>query len=351
MRGPKKSNKRLVSARNVATGLANATKRQKLDKGSELQPIAIDALQPSLPIVIDEDTQRETPPTSPHRAMIAASQGIDFETQVRDSIPKDEIVAPVEVSEVATAASEAVDEDAEEPDFDPHMVDNFEGINWSLLPRYMKPLRTQKQKKSWVYDHGYRLTLCSNTNRIVFLCHICHKRKAAGIGFSDTTDATSTAVRHLKKDHGITKDGKLPPPQLLHGQKSLESVLGLGVRVSQSAANELGNFDIQAFRIAAVNWLVDNNVALRQFEDSAFRTMIQFANPEAEKALWSSHHSVACFVMRLYDFMQPQVVDKLRHASSRIHISFDGWTVSPLWTPAICGKAIGKSTTSPSLLT
>jgi hypothetical protein len=103
--------------------------------------------------------------------MIAASQGIDFETQVRDSIPEDEIFAPVEASEVATAASEAVDEDAEEPDFDPRMVDNFEGI-WGLLPRYMKPLRTQKQKKSWVYDHGYQLTLRKNTNRIVFLCRI-----------------------------------------------------------------------------------------------------------------------------------------------------------------------------------
>jgi hypothetical protein len=225
MTGPKKSNKRLASACNVAASRANATKRQKLNKFSELQPITIDASQPSLPIIIDVDTQRETPPTSPRRAMIAASQGIDFETQVHDSIPEDEIFAPVEASEVATAASEAVDKDAEEPDFDPRMVDNFEGIDWGLLPRYMKPLRTQKQKKSWVYDHGYRLTLRRKTNRIVFLCRICHKRKAAGVRFSDATDATSTAVRHLKKDHGITKDGKLPLPQLLHDQKSLDSVL------------------------------------------------------------------------------------------------------------------------------
>jgi hypothetical protein len=177
MTGPKKSNKRLVSARNVAAGRANATKRQKLDKSSELQPITIDDSQPSLPIIIDEDTQHETPLTSPRRAIIAASQGIDFETQVRDSIPEDEIFAPVEASEVATSASEAVDEDAEEPDFDPRMVDNFEGIDWGLLPRYMKPLRTQKQKKSWVYDQGCRLTLRRNTNRIVFLCRICETTK------------------------------------------------------------------------------------------------------------------------------------------------------------------------------
>ena len=67
---------------------------------------------------------------------------------MRDFIPEDAIVAPVEASEVVTAAFEAVDEGELEPDFDPHMADNFDGINWSRLPRYMKPPRTQKQKKS-----------------------------------------------------------------------------------------------------------------------------------------------------------------------------------------------------------
>jgi hypothetical protein len=104
-------------------------------------------------------------------------------------------------------------------------------------------------------------------------------------------------------------------------------MLKSGVSVSQSVANAIGNFDVQSFQIAAVSWLVHNNLALRQFEDPGFRKMIQFASPEAEQALWSSHNSVARFVMRLYNFMQPQVVDELRYAASKIHISFDGWTV------------------------
>ncbi|KAI1521065.1 hypothetical protein PtrSN002B_012470 [Pyrenophora tritici-repentis] len=68
--------------------------------------------------------------------------------QLRDSIPEDAIVAPVEASEVAAAAFKAVDKGELEPDFDPRIADNFNGINWSRLPRYIKPLRTQKQKKS-----------------------------------------------------------------------------------------------------------------------------------------------------------------------------------------------------------
>ncbi|KAA8615967.1 hypothetical protein PtrV1_11367 [Pyrenophora tritici-repentis] len=321
MPDPRHPRKRPAAAPVAAAG------RSKRQKGSKSQPITIEASQPSHPFVIDEDTQRETPPTSPRRAILAASQGVDFEMQLRDSIPEDAIVAPVEASEVAAAASEAVDEGEPEPDFDPRMADNFDGINWSRLPRYMKPLRTQKQKKSWVYNYGYRLTLRSNTNRIFWLCHICHKRKAATAGFAETTEATSTAARHLNRDHGITNAGEQPPQQLLGGQKSLEMMLKGGFGVSQRVANEIGNFDVQSFRIAAVSWLVDNNLALCQFEDPAFRRMIHFANPEAEQALWSSRTSVAQFVMRLYNFMQPQVVDELRCAASKIHISFDGWTV------------------------
>jgi hypothetical protein len=146
-------------------------------------------------------------------------------------------------------------------------------------------------------------------------------------GFTETTEATSTAARHLNKNYGITNAGQQPPQQLLRGQRSLDIMLNGGVGVSQRVANEIGNFDVQSFQIAAVSWLVDNNLALCQFEDPAFRKMIQFANPEAEQALWSSRTSVAQFVIRLYNFMQPQVFDELRCAASRIHISFNEWTV------------------------
>jgi hypothetical protein len=54
--------------------------------------------------------------------------------------------------------------------------------------------------------------------------------------------------------------------------------------------------------------------------------MIKFANPESQAAWWLSHHSVARFVMRLYDYMKPQVIALLDCAMSQVHISFDGWT-------------------------
>lgn len=53
----------------------------------------------------------------------------------------------------------------------------------------------------------------------------------------------------------------------------LESALKKGC--SQAVANLLGGFNVQQFRLAAVGWLVDNNLPLSSFEAPSFRTMIQ----------------------------------------------------------------------------
>jgi hypothetical protein len=142
---PRGTRKRPAAALAIAAGRLNAAKRQKV---SESQPITIDTSQPSYPIVIDEDAQRESLPTSPHRAILAASQGTEFETRLCNSMPEDAIVAPVEASEIATAASEAADEDVQMSEFDSRMVDNYDGIDWSRLSRFIKPVRTPKTRKS-----------------------------------------------------------------------------------------------------------------------------------------------------------------------------------------------------------
>jgi hypothetical protein len=108
--------------------------------------------------------------------------------------------------------------------------------------------------------------------------------------------------------YGYDRKGKPESIALPQGQTTLKIITASGVEVPQSVANELGNFDIPRFRYAAVTWLVDNNYPLREFETPAFRQIIEFANPEAANALWVSNNSVASFVMRLYRYMEPQVV-------------------------------------------
>jgi hypothetical protein len=66
---------------------------------------------------------------------------------------------------------------------------------------------------------------------------------------------------------------------------------------------------------------------LQEFETPALKDMIAYANPEAAAALWVSHRSVSSYIMRLYTHMEPQVIKLLAGAISKIHISFDGWTI------------------------
>ena len=91
----------------------------------------------------------------------------------------------------------------------------------------------------------------------------------------------------------------------------------------RAIANTMGNFDVQGFRMAAVSWLISNNHPLHELETPAFRQMMEFANPEAARALWASHNSVLRFVMKVYAFMQLQVAKALSNAVSKIYISFN----------------------------
>ena len=136
---------------------ARPSKQRKLfAKGTKSQP------------VVAEDTKL----SSPHQALAIASQADNFESQLRDSRPEVEIAAPVEASEAATVASTAPDE--EDDGFDMRFANNFDGIDWSRLKGYIRPPRTYTQRKSWVYDYGYRVALLSNPERVFFVCRKCH---------------------------------------------------------------------------------------------------------------------------------------------------------------------------------
>jgi regulator of PEP synthase PpsR (kinase-PPPase family) len=63
---------------------------------------------------------------------------------------------------------------------------------------------------------------------------------------------------------------------------------------------------------------------LSQFESTSFRTMIQLASVEAERALWASHNSVSQYVIRLYNYFKPKVVAELSQSISKVYISFNG---------------------------
>ncbi|KAG9379212.1 Dimer-Tnp-hAT domain containing protein [Pyrenophora tritici-repentis] len=290
-----------------ALEIATTSKRPRVaarHRGTASQPVLVDTrpFSPSPP----------PPPLSPRQALVAAPQAPNFEATLRESRAEETIIPPPEGSEHATvaasgAASEAVDEGFV------WVEDKYDGFNWSRYPKHCKPPTSLSNRASWVYSHSYRIALRSN---------VAKSRGSATIAIS--TISTTVAPRK---------------------ETLLERALQKGC--SQAVANELTNFNIQEFRLAAVTWLVENNLPLSQFESSSFRNMIQLASVEAERALWASHNSVSRYVIRLYNYLLPKVVASLSESMSKVHISFDGWTTKlrdlPIALPQLTGAHTGEA--------
>ncbi|KAG9385550.1 Dimer-Tnp-hAT domain containing protein [Pyrenophora tritici-repentis] len=333
-----------------ALEIATTSKRPRVaarHRGTASQPVLVDTrpFSPSPP----------PPPLSPRQALVAAPQAPNFEATLRESRAEETIIPPPEGSEHVTvaasgAASEAVDEGFV------WVEDKYDGFNWSRYPKHCKPPTSLSNRASWVYSHGYRIALRSNVAKVTWICHYCYKHKftTVGRGIHDVSQSPSAPARHLgedKKGHGLKPPSKrttvAPRKETL-----LERALQKGC--SQAVANELTNFNIQEFRLAAVTWLVENNLPLSQFESSSFRNMIQLASVEAERALWASYNSVSRYVIRLYNYLLLKVVASLSESMSKVHISFDGWTTKggkrgcqlrdlPIALPQLTGAHTGEA--------
>lgn len=161
----------------------------------------------SQPIDIDKSHQLAQR-LSPRKALaITTSQATEpptFESQLRESQPEAAIVVPTEGSSVATGAITEDDEDGNEDSdklLDERFADNFDGIDWSRLPLYCKPVATQKQRKSWIYSYGYRVALIKDPDRLFFVCRYYHQHKwidAGQGGIYETTLSITTSARHLE---------------------------------------------------------------------------------------------------------------------------------------------------------
>ena len=211
--------------------------------GTETQPFKLPETQQSQAETLDD--QAVTPPNerpSPRKALAdAASQAteeVPFEALLlRNAVPEDAIIPPVATSKAATVATINL-ESSEDEGFDERFVDNFDGINWARLPRYIKPTRTLKGRKSWVFKHGYRVASKLEPERTFFICKYCHQHKimdATGEGVCEVTYATSSAMKHLGRNqqgHNITKAGKKQVVKLIGRQTSIITALKASVKVS-----------------------------------------------------------------------------------------------------------------------
>lgn len=111
--------------------------------GSASQPIPIADTQLITPAPSTLSTLSTPSPLS-QALPDNASQATTFESQLRDSRPEVEIVAPTEGSKEASVASSHTVDEAFDQDFE----DNYDNIDWLCLPQFTKPPTTSRRKLS-----------------------------------------------------------------------------------------------------------------------------------------------------------------------------------------------------------
>jgi hypothetical protein len=104
-------------------------------------------------------------------------QALTFESQLHKLQPEDTIVAPTGSSKRITAALSpaATDNKTLQEALDVSLMNNFEGIDWGSLRKYMKLPLLQKLCKSWVYCYGHHVALLKDLSKLYFVCHHSYK--------------------------------------------------------------------------------------------------------------------------------------------------------------------------------
>jgi hypothetical protein len=136
-----------------SAGLAEQpAKRVRVTRGTgtNTQPLELaDTQQSSSIIPAPKLPQRQSPCKALADAASQATEQHPFESQLLlNAVPNEAIVPPIEGSNTATVASTANDNREVDSSFDERFLDNFDGIDWSRLSRFCKPLRSQKRQKA-----------------------------------------------------------------------------------------------------------------------------------------------------------------------------------------------------------
>jgi hypothetical protein len=84
-------------------------------------------------------------------------------------------------------------------------------------------------------------------------------------------------------------------------------------------------FRQQEFVNTFLEWVVCDGIKHRKAASIRLRRCFKIANHQAVDALPKSHITVASWIDRLFEDFEPEIIEEVRTARSRIHVSFDGW--------------------------
>jgi hypothetical protein len=145
-------------------------------------------------------------------------------------------------------------------------------------------------------------------------CGICKKNKMLAID-----NGTSSALRHLKKDHRIDNKGR----RMKTKQPTIIEAL---TTVTQNVAQVITRFNANTFRYLLIRWIVTMHIALSCVESDTFRDWILYIAPGLDSYLVRSGNTIRRWILWEFARQRRYIKAELATARSRIYVSFDLWT-------------------------
>lgn len=205
-------------------------------------------------------------------------------------------------------------------------------VKRNRLPNCVPTPVLRKALTSWIWDHGHPISRINDEGDYEkhWLCKICYTRRAATpIGRVTVNDkfmmpcaSTTRPARHMKH-HGYNEDGSnLSEP--LKKRKNVE-ITNLIEKQQKIAATV---FDRKGWQSKYVSWMTSTNTSLRAASSKATFDLLTFHQPQLEQLAPRSHNTSRTWLIDAYNEGRSRVVESIRTATSRLTISFDGWTAN-----------------------
>ena len=201
--------------------------------------------------------------------------------------------------------------------------------------RYILESWTHKKRRrseSWITAHGTALIQLDEQGRNLgrfWLCNLCDRRTPPKVEMFSLA-ATSSAMIHLRKVHGIKKNNNsLDDDHDL--ETSSSSSAPISVLELQRRAAEVRPVIVKSraaqFQGLLLKWIADANIPLVGIEHPYFRQMLALLNADfVNETLPQSDSTIKRWIMAEYNKGLSIVKSEMETAISKIHISFDLWT-------------------------
>lgn len=79
------------------------------------------------------------------------------------------------------------------------------------------------------------------------------------------------------------------------------------------------------FKNALMEWVIMDVIKATKAASMRLERVFQTANQQAVNAFPSTHKTISNWVHEMFQYFEPQVIEEIKQAKSRISISFDAW--------------------------